>query len=1189
MPSPSPHADRRTRPTLGVLTGWQFYHTATNLSYLEPVFRGISRAAQDLQCNVLLGCGVGVSASPTDPLRPAWPVAFPDADFVPVGPWNTDGLIIANPLHSPVRSEYIRGLQKAGHPVLFLGAGASGPAMVADNAGGILKAMSHLIGHGHRQIAFLAGSPEDMDGDTGARLQAYYAAVQQFGLLQDPRLIAFGRHVYDGGVEAMQAILASGVPFTAVLASNDESAIGAMRALREANRRIPEEVALIGFDNRPEGIVQAPPLTSVHVPLFDMGYHAVARLLRHLKGEPLPETITVETRLILRHSCGCALHQGLTGIEQATDAQQFTHAISDTIFSQAQGLTELECQTFSRQLVEAFAASLTARQPADFLHTLTEILDYSAQKGNDNQIWQNGISFLRKGVEKGLISAPSVPTLVNELINEARLVISTHIQKQHQQSLMDDRWASTQLSRLTAELLAALDETQVYEALQKHLPDMGIHTALLAFLESKGNARFDQCTLRNGIRPAQVRHNFPCQAFPPPDFLDADKPFHLTLIPMLDQGEQIGFVAFDTEHLELYGSIVQQLVSALKTVELYRQANEGRKLAEEANQMKSRFLSTISHELRTPLNLVVGLSGVLLNSEEDEPDLPPSARKDIERIHAYAQHLGGLIGDVLDLATSDAGRLKLNLEPLDLSQTLRMVATSGSQLAEDKGLHWEVNLPESGPWVMGDRTRLRQIALNLLNNAIKFTEKGMVSLSLEVGKGETTVYVRDTGMGISPEEQAIIFDEFYRSHRSVERGFTGLGLGLAICKRLVEMHGGRIGVWSSDSEGGGATFYFSLPTVPAPVQEYARTPSPAEAGSLVWVLTNVIETMNPFKQLLKRGNTSVSIRPMKQVYEWRTEILHAIPDLIVLDVSADPETGWHALSALKSNPATRNIPVMFYKSTGEGDAILNLDYLTKPIAQDDLNGAIGQLWGKGEPQARNFLVVEDDPHTLEMHARIVQSYSASNRVFMARDGREGLGILQQHPIDLILLDLQMPNMDGFAMLEAMRAMDALRDIPVIVITGKSITESEMKRLNEGVAVVLGKGLFNPEETVEHVAAALERRKKLNQETQRLVRAAMVYIHERYAEPITREEIANYIGITQDYLTFCFRQELGTTPIKYLRRYRVHQAKILLKQTSKTITEIAIEVGFSDSGYFSRVFRQETGVSPEGYRHRAAGG
>ncbi len=1172
------------KPTIGVLTGWQFYHTATNLSYLEPVFRGISRAAKDFQCNLLLGCGIGSSASVTDPLRPAWSVAYPDADFVPIGPWNTDGLIIANPLHSPARSEYLRGVKKDGHPVLFLGAGEAGPALVADNAGGIFKAMSHLVDHGHEKIAFIAGSLADMDGDTGARLAAYQQAVEQFGLKNDPQLVKYGRHVYDGGYEAMQKIIASGASFTAVLASNDESAMGAMQALREVGCNIPAEVAVIGFDNRPEGVVQSPPLTSIHVPLFDMGYHAVEHLLRHLvAGETLPEEIKVETRLVLRESCGCDIHQGAHGIEQATNRVQFVKAFSDTVFSQAHGLTELECQTFSRRLVDAFITSMHQQDRGGFVKTLTEVLDATAQKGDDNQVWQNALSFFRIGVEKGLISDVSRGAGgLNELINEARLVISTFIQKQHQQAIMDDRWTSTRLSRLTADLLAALDEAQIYAALQKHLPGMGIQTAILAFLEGKENARFERCTLRDGIHPERVQA-IPCQDFPPPNFFEPEKPFQLALIPILEQAEQIGFVAFDTEHLELYGSIVQQLVNALKTVGLYRQANEGRRLAEEANQIKSRFLSTISHELRTPLNLVVGLSGVLLHNEEEELELPASAYKDIERIHAYAQHLGGLIGDVLDLATSDAGRLKLNLEPLDLSQTLRMVATSGGQLAEDKGLTWKADLPDSGPWVMGDRTRLRQIVLNLINNAIKFTEEGGVSLTLESGAGEATVFVRDTGMGISPDEQAVIFDEFYRSDRSIERGFSGLGLGLAICKRLVEMHGGQIGVREAEGEGRGATFYFCLPTVPTPVQENVRGAHPAQAGSGVLVLTNLLDKMLPFKQRLKQGNTLVRVFPMTHRPEWRAEIQHNPPDLIVLDVTADPETGWATLSALKSHPATRSIPVMFYKSTLEGEAILKLDYLTKPIDQDELVTALDWLNSAEPTETRNFLVVEDDLNTLEMHARIVQSVSPSNRVFMARDGREGLKILEQHAIDLILLDLQMPGMDGFAMLEAMRTINTLRDIPVIVITGKTINEAEMKRLNQGVAVVLGKGLFNPEETVEHMVAALDRKKKLSREAQGLVRAAMVYLHEHYAEPLTREEIAHHIGITEDYLTFCFRQELGTTPIKYLRRYRVNQAKDLLKTTGKTITEIAVEVGFSDSGYFSRVFRQEAGMSPEAFR------
>ena len=177
----------------------------------------------------------------------------------------------------------------------------------------------------------------------------------------------------------------------------------------------------------------------------------------------------------------------------------------------------------------------------------------------------------------------------------------------------------------------------------------------------------------------------------------------------------------------------------------------------------------------------------------------------------------------------------------------------------------------------------------------------------------------------------------------------------------------------------------------------------------------------------------------------------------------------------------------------------------------------------------------------------------------------------------------MPEMDGFAVLEAMRDREATRTIPVIVVTGQTLTESEMGRLNSGVTRVLSKGVFNLEETLAHLDAALARKRALSDEAQRLVRQAMVYIQEHYAEPLSRQEIAVHVGLSDDYLTSCFHKELGLTPVAYLNRYRVQQARQLLKNTHKSITEIALDVGFSSSSYFSRIFRRETGMSPEAYR------
>jgi signal transduction histidine kinase/AraC-like DNA-binding protein len=649
----------------------------------------------------------------------------------------------------------------------------------------------------------------------------------------------------------------------------------------------------------------------------------------------------------------------------------------------------------------------------------------------------------------------------------------------------------------------------------------------------------------------------------------------------------MGFMAFGTEPLDVYGAIVQQLGGAFNTARLYRQAVEDRQSAEEANRMKSRFLSTISHELRTPLNLIVGLTGILLKEDEEgNPVLSAPAQRDVERIHAYAQHLGGLIGDVLDLATSDAGQLRLSMELVDLGETLRVISESGRQLASDKGLAWQASIPESGPWVWGDRTRLRQVALNLVNNAVKFTDSGLVSFSVETGDGSVTVRVHDTGLGIPAEEQVTIFSEFHRSERSVSLGYGGLGLGLAICKRLVEMHGGTIGVQSTGEEHAGSTFSFTLPTVQPPAVQTGSLNNPALGKQKrVMVLTGHPEASEGLCKQLRQQGMQVHVTDLNSSLSWQDRLSELLPDALLLDVSETSGASWNMLAALRDHPLAIEIPLIFYASSRQEAAVLDLEYLTQPVAPDDLALALdGQGWIDPDGQTvRTILVVDDDSNTLELHARIVRSHSSSNRVLEAGNGREALELLARETVDLVLLDLQMPELDGFAVLEALREDERTRRIPVIVVTGKVLTEAEMARLNRGVAAVLEKGLFSLDETVDHIRAALERKQRLSGEAQRLVRKAMAYIHEHFPEAISRRDIARHINIAEDYLTYCFRQELGTTPIKYLQRVRVNRARSLLRRDENTITEIAHMVGFSDSGYFSRIFHRETGMSPEAFR------
>jgi signal transduction histidine kinase/AraC-like DNA-binding protein len=1118
-------------------------------------------------------------------------------DFIPIGTWNTNGLIIVIPLHSRERSTYVQDLIAAKFPILFIGSGENGPTIMTDNSTGIMQAMHHLVDHGHRQIAFIAGTEDDLEGDTGERLRAYQSASRLYGLDQNPALVAYGRHVFDGGSLAMQQIIASGANFSAVLASNDESALGAMEVLERSGRRIPEDVAIIGFDNRLEGAGHVPALSSIHVPLFEIGYHAVERMLRHIRGnEELTGIIKVDTRLVVRQSCGCGFAQYAPSetkpIRRALpeDGSQWRNrlsgAIATIILNQAHSLTEQESLELCRELVDSFFNAIRSRDRVDFDNSLNKALKRTLAGDDDAHIWQDAISILDQGIGEDSTYGSSLGTLADTLLDDARVIISAQMQHQYWQYMAAERWTYSRLSLLTARLLTALDESQIYDILAKHLLDMEIDLAVLGLFEGEGEDPVTWYTLRNVIRPDQALVRYPTRSFPPGELMDPGSPFVLIMIPLVDQSGQIGFMVFGIKNFDLYGAIVQQVGGALNTARLYRQATEGRRLAEEANRIKSRFLSTISHELRTPLNLIMGLSGILLEeSYEGKSPLPDSAQRDVERIYAYAQHLGGLIGDVLDLTTNNAGQLRLNMENVDLGEALRLVAESGSQLSADKGLAWQAIIPESGPWVFGDRTRLRQVVLNLVNNAIKFTNRGEVSLSLVEDNGFVTVSVQDTGLGIPPEEQTAIFNEFRRSDRSVSFGYAGLGLGLAVSKMLVEMQGGTIKVISSGVEGEGSIFSFTLPSISPPAQPAEKPAIKSRSALTVMLLLACSSTSERLKNLLNQHGLNVLEFLFEPVSAWQSSLVNDPPDIIVLDLSEAYDRGWNILKTVKGIRASKDIPIMFYSSSPAGEAILNLDYLSKPVELPELTRALDQVGLISDPDhpVRTYLVVDDEPDTLDLHARIVQSQSSSNRVLKASNGREALDILQHDTVDLVLLDLQMPELDGFSVLEAMRENDSTRDIPVIVVSGKSLTESEMTRLNEGVAVVLKKGLFSTEETLRHIDAALERKRRLSVDAQRLVRMAMAYLHEHFAEPISRWDLAQYVCISEDYLTYCFRQELGTTPMQYLQRYRVNQAKLLLKNSQKSITEIALEVGFTDSSYFSRVFRRQTGMSPEAFR------
>jgi signal transduction histidine kinase/DNA-binding LacI/PurR family transcriptional regulator/AraC-like DNA-binding protein len=1186
----------RGRFTIGVLASWQLY-AGTIHTLLSPIIQGIYAAARAQDCNVLFACGVVSSFAPET--RPAWPFLSPEVDFVPVGPWNTDGLIVIAPHQgSENLSRYLEQVMTAGHPVVFVESAENRPVISPDNAKGIWQALSHLKEHGHRRVAFVAGGP-GWPGDSQERLQAFLEGCEELGLETEQRLMAYGGFSTPGGYQAMGQILASGVPFTAVVAANDESAVGAIQALRAAGLRVPQDIAVIGFDNRFEARNQSPLLTTLDQPAHEIGYQALHLMVHRLTGKADASTmVRVPARLVIRESCGCPrdaiITRALAYLNQAQKSrepwfvkQRLTQTMSEGVFA---GVGQLHRETIHvdcERIADAFLTSLEQRDGELFQRALVDILQEVRLLNEDAHAWQNAITTLRYWWPM-FIEPTEVEACREEVdawLDQARIAISECAQAQLLHYFATQDTLTQQLSLMSAELAETLELGQIQKVINQYLPALSIRHAQLVLLEPDGENPVGWSVfpeIAGEEEPSFQR--FPTQRFPPLSRYPDDQAFHLALLPLTVHKAPAGFVAFDAANLAPCLAVLRQLTSALERIRLYQEAAEGRRLAEEADRMKSRFLSTVSHELRTPLNLIVGLSEMQLKQSNAD------VRKSVEKIHTNAQHLGHLIRDVLDLASSDAGQLRLTCEPLDLSEALQIVIETGTQLAKDKGLAWRTEIADSLPRIWGDRTRLQQVTLNLVSNAVKFTSRGEVTLSVYVEGNRVVIAVRDTGLGIPLDEQDWIFNEFRQSERTTARGYGGLGLGLAICKRLIELHQGEIDVQSTGEENAGSTFYIRLP-----IFENAEMLFPSSQSivqQVVLILTENPISSRPIQKRLQQAGFTVEVEMVDETSNWFSRLLTTPPGAVVLDHKVASKCGWELLRVLKGNPSTEDIPVLFYslKQGENAGTMLALDYLSKPVGSNELLKILSrQGWtAASKDTSKTILVADDEPGFLEMYAEMVRSQSANYQVLKAHDGREALDILRKRHVDLVLLDLMMPEIDGFGVLAQMREWESTRETAVVVLTSKTLTEADMTRLSYGVANVMSKGLYDAKEMLSHIEIALVRNKKLGTESKRLVRKAMAYIHEHYTDELTREDLARHVNASEGHLARCFRQETGITPMAYLNRYRVNQAKTILTTTGLSITEVAMGVGFSDSNYFSRVFRQEVGCSPLVYRreHRA---
>jgi len=585
-------------------------------------------------------------------------------------------------------------------------------------------------------------------------------------------------------------------------------------------------------------------------------------------------------------------------------------------------------------------------------------------------------------------------------------------------------------------------------------------------------------------------------------------------VPLTTRDQILGVLALvesdgrSPEGLDFVEIIGANLSVALENARLYQDAVETARQLKEMDRLKNQFLANMSHELRTPLNSIIGFSRVILKGI-DGP-LTDMQRTDLQSVYDSGQHLLGLINDILEISKIQAGKMELSFEDTDLREIIKGVMSTAIALVKDKPVELQQSVPQDLPTIRADSRRIRQVLLNLVGNATKFTEEGFIHVEAEASPTEVVISVTDSGIGIPSSKLGTIFDEFTQVDGSSTRRAGGTGLGLSITRHFVEMHGGRI--WVESTSDIGTAFCIALP-IGGPPEEAGKEgvegidgeraeetggEGTEEAGGegveetsgegaegvgenrrVVLCVDDDEGVITLFRRYLsKQGYRVVGLTDSTAVVEKARQL---DPFAITLDVMMPNKDGWQVIQELKADSNTRDIPVIMCTIIGDVHKYRGLSlgasgYLVKPILEADLVTALERLDREEEKEGDGHhlvLVVENQMEDRNLLRRMIESCEGYE-VVEAASGQEAIALVRQARPNIIILDLMMPDVDGFAVLESVKANESTRSIPIIVVTAKDLTQEERDILNRRVEALLQKGLFEQQELLADVASALER-------------------------------------------------------------------------------------------------------------------
>ena len=555
-------------------------------------------------------------------------------------------------------------------------------------------------------------------------------------------------------------------------------------------------------------------------------------------------------------------------------------------------------------------------------------------------------------------------------------------------------------------------------------------------------------------------------------------------VPIMVGNEAIGAISVQSTQQEgrfteadqhLLGTIAANVGVAIQNARLFAETHEARAAAEEANKAKSTFLANMSHELRTPLNAIIGFTRIVRRKADGV--LPEKQTGNLDKVLTSAEHLLSLINTVLDIAKIEAGHMDVTASSFNVAQLVDQCATTAAPLLEP-GVALVKDCAPDLALVHSDQDKIKQILLNLLGNAAKFTHRGTITMTAATANLTLSVAVADTGIGMTEEAIGRIFEEFQQADTSTTRQYGGTGLGLSISRSLARLLGGDITVTSAPD--GGSTFTLRVPL------RYGETPRTEPAKSavvdvpartdrpMILTIDDNPDDLEILRENLREAGYDVVGAANGEEGIAKARVLH--PHVITLDVMMPNKDGWQVLYDLKADPATRDIPVIMLTIVDKkplGYRLGATDYLLKPFDVEAVLASLQRVTqiNGGQPPKR-VLVADDDPDVFDLVAQLLGEHY---ELEAARDGIDALAAIARNRPDVILLDLMMPGLDGFAVIERLRQNPDHRAIPIVVLTAKNLSVDEASGLSSRVSKVIYKQGLVGDALIREIEDALARR------------------------------------------------------------------------------------------------------------------